>query len=201
MELDDIIYIEKKLITGELSDIDLVYDELDFFQKLNKFFYQNIGLFCLNEKYIYNYKRIIKKYEQEKYKYMKEILESYTILMNFENLNKEEKEKIKINYLNKIRVEHNIEKEITISEALKVIYVDYKLFDYFNHFILYYNEEVKDYIKYSMNYFINMDKENKDLYEDYINLYRENNVVYEHKDNIIKLPVKKVKFLKRIFRK
>ena len=59
MDLEDIIYIEKKLISGNLNDIDLVYDELDFFQTLNKFAYQNVGLFCLNEMYIYNYKRNI----------------------------------------------------------------------------------------------------------------------------------------------
>ena len=53
MDLEDIIYIEKKLICGNLNDIDLVYDELDFFQTLNRFAYQNVGLFCLNETYIY----------------------------------------------------------------------------------------------------------------------------------------------------
>ena len=52
MDLEDIIYIEKKLICGNLNDIDLVYDELDFFQTLNRFAYQNVGLFCLNETYI-----------------------------------------------------------------------------------------------------------------------------------------------------
>ena len=51
-----------------------------------------------------------------------------------------------------------------------------------------------------MNYFINIDKKNKDLYEDYINLYRENNVVYEHKNNIVIFP-KKLSFPRRLFRK
>ena len=120
--------------------------------------------------------------------------------MRFENLTNEEKEEIKINYLNKIKEEHEIDKELTVSEALKVIYVDYRLFENLNHFILYYNEDVKDYIKYSMNYFINIDKKNKDLYEDYINLYRENNVVYEHKNNIVNFP-KKLSFSRRLFRK
>ena len=120
--------------------------------------------------------------------------------MRFENLTNEEKEEIKINYLNKIKEEHEIDKELTVSEALKVIYVDCRLFENLNHFILYYNEDVKDYIKYSMNYFINIDKKNKDLYEDYINLYRENNVVYEHKNNIVNFP-KKLSFSRRLFRK
>lgn len=200
MDLEDVIYIEKKLICGNLNDIDLVYDELDFFQTLNRFAYQNVGLFCLNETYIYNYKRIIEKYEDERYKYTRELLESYTFIMRFENLTNEEKEEIKINYLNKIKEEHEIDKELTVSEALKVIYVDCRLFENLNHFILYYNEDVKDYIKYSMNYFINIDKKNKDLYEDYINLYRENNVVYEHKNNIVNFP-KKLSFSRRLFRK
>ena len=139
MDLEDIIYIEKKLICGNLNDIDLVYDELDFFQTLNRFAYQNVGLFCLNETYIYNYKRIIEKYEDERYKYTRELLESYTFIMRFENLTNEEKEEIKINYLNKIKEEHEIDKELTVSEALKVIYVDYRLFENLNHFILYYN--------------------------------------------------------------
>ena len=91
MDLEDIIYIEKKLICGNLNDIDLVYDELDFFQTLNRFAYQNVGLFCLNETYIYNYKRIIEKYEDERYKYTRELLESYTFIMRFENLTNEEK--------------------------------------------------------------------------------------------------------------
>ena len=42
MDLEDIIYIEKKLICGNLNDIDLVYDELDFFQTLNRLAYQNV---------------------------------------------------------------------------------------------------------------------------------------------------------------
>ena len=92
MDLEDIIYIEKKLICGNLNDIDLVYDELDFFQTLNRFAYQNVGLFCLNETYIYNYKRIIEKYEDERYKYTRELLESYTFIMRFENLTNEEKD-------------------------------------------------------------------------------------------------------------
>ena len=201
MELEDIMYIEKKIIGGNLNDIDLVCDELDFFQKTNKFVYQNVGLFCLNERYIHNYKRILEKYEEEKYKYMKELLKGYTFLMEFESLNVNEKEEIKKNYLNKIKEEHLINKEISTSEALKIMYVDYKLFDSLNRFILFYDDDVKDYIKYSMNYFMNIDKENIDLYEDYINLYRENNVVYEHKNNIVKFPKKKLSFLRRLFKK
>lgn len=200
MELKEILFIENKLLNGGLSEIDLVYDEMEFLQTLNKFVQENIGIFQISNECMYNYKKIIAKYDNERYKYIKEILKAYTFIMNYEELTNNQKEQCKNEFINKIRLEHNIEKEININELIKIINIDNTVYRNLNHFILYYKKDEEEYIKYSMNYFINKDKENIETYQTYINLYRENGLLYEHKNNIIEFPKKK-SFLKRLFRK
>lgn len=200
MELCDSILYSRMLVSGDISELDFIPDEEAFLKGINRFARGNVGLFCLSSDFIYNYERIIHYFELNKCKFMKDIIVAYTLVMDVNSLTDSEKEVFIQIYLSNFLNKHGIKKVESLNELIKIINVDYYTYDGFEKGALYYERENTKYIKYSFNYFISVDPLNKDVYEEYINLYRENEVVFEHKDNIVKFP-KKMGFFRRLFKK
>lgn len=191
------------LIDGELYPLKFYKEEQKrkLFNELNDFVHKNIALLIVSDQVMNNYKKIIAFYEKDKQKFMKEILIAYTIIMNIEYI--DDKKTVIDDFYCMFKKEHEIN-YITNKQLLKQISVDLLVRANINKGQLYYNKDEEKYIKSAMKYLINTDKENIEIYNLVIRLYRDSDLIYKHKDNIIKFPKKKIilkSLVKKIFMK
>lgn len=188
------------MLDGEMDVLPLLKDEQkrELFEQLNDFAKKNIGLLIVSDQVMNNYKKVIAFYEKDKQKFMKEILIARTIIMNIECI--DDKKIVIDDFYRKFKEEHEINYIINHRQLLKQIGVDMLVNANTNKCQLYYNKNEEEYIKNSMKYLINTDKENLELYDMIIKLYRDSNLIYKHKDNIIEFPKKK-KTLKSLVKK
>lgn len=122
---------------------------------LNKTVKENVGLFCLDENALENYKKIVSELSKC---YGKEILIARTYILDIENMGKSSKqgEIFKKNIL----AMHNIKEEKDYNFIKKIITFDFEVIPFILYNPHFYDEKFNDakLLKYALNYFQNMNE-------------------------------------------
>lgn len=192
MNLEEVLYIKCALINNSLNVnmINFGKDKNEFLKGLNCFVKKNIGFFCLYEYTLNNYKNLLNLFDNDKSLYVKEIIKGFTNILDIESIDDSLKEKYVLEYLNKEKNNRHLDYIPDKEELCEMINYDFVIYQTLvNGNLFYRGKKSEKYIKSSLNYFMSIDCENKELYDFFVDAYKQVGYVYEsEKCKILKFP-------------
>ena len=202
MSLEDILYEKYALINNFLST-DFYENKNEFLQNLNCFVKENIGLFCLYNETLNNYKEILCSFDEDRALYIKEIIKGFTNILNIESIDDSLKELYAIRYLLNESTNRQLDYVPGKEELREMIYYDLAIYrTLIDGSLFYEGKKSEKYIKSSLNYFMSIDSENKQLYDFFVDAYKQIGYVYgKEKCKILRFPKKKQSLFKKLFKK
>lgn len=180
--MDDEFCVKLNIMMGLVSgNFDYSsYDEIGakyIFNLLNSIVKKNLGLFCLDDSIINNYKVMVKQLSE--ITFCKDVLIGNTYVLEIEKMlsNNELVKKIKDDFINKFLNLHNIEGNKDSDFVKKMIIFDDSVVPYIIYKDDFYDKKYDDIelLNYSLNYFLNSKSIDINLYKSFVKYYKEKN--------------------------
>lgn len=205
-------FMEPFLINDLINGVSINYEQynnrelVEILTFLNRLVKNKKNIFCFEKNAILNYKKIVEIISN--YVFDKEILVAHTMILYLEEMLKNEEFAYKSKQefideqmsLRKINVTDDVDNYLK-----KCIDMDKKIIVHVYHRVLFWskkNKEELDLIRSSVNYFYNCDESSKDLYDEFVNLYKEKNIHLFQTEpcKILEFPLKKQSLIRSILK-